>query len=200
MNKALAAWRESFGLAEFRKDFPEFGVKRDGSDDLRLVGAFTRVLQADGFPDIETSFDLEIVVPRSFPADPFRVYDRGGRIPAGYHRLKDRALCLSSPLRLALAVRQKPTLLAFAKRFLFPYLYRFSHIDKFGCDPWPDLAHGAPGLVDDYSRLLGATSPQMCLGFIALLGKRRRVANRSPCPCGSGRRLGTCHHVRLNGI
>lgn len=195
-----APWRESLALGEFRKEFPEFGVRRDRNDDLRLVGAFTRALRADGLPEIETTFDLEIVVSRSVPACPPRVYDRGTRIPGDYHRLPDKALCLASPLRIALAVRREPTLLAFARRFLIPYLYRFSHIEKFGRDPWPDLPHGVPGIIDDYSRLLGATSPQMCVNFIALLGKRKRIANKRPCPCGSGRRLGKCHHIQINGI
>ena len=195
-----AAWRKSLALEEFRKEFPEFGVRRDRNDDLRLVGAFTRVLHAEGLPEIEDTFDLEIVIPRSFPACPPRVYDRGARIPADYHRLPDKALCLASPLRIALSVRREPTLLAFAGRFLTPYLYRFSHIDKFGRDPWPDLPHGVPGIIDDYSRLLGATSAQMCVGFIALLGRRKRIANKRPCPCGSGLRLGKCHHMRINGI
>jgi hypothetical protein len=196
----LAAWRECLALEEFRREFPEFGIRRDRNDDLRLAGAFTRALRADGFPDIEDTFDLEIVIPRCFPARPPRAYDRGERIPGDYHRLLDKALCLASPLRIALAVRREPALLAFARRFLIPYLYRFSHIDKFGCDPWPDLPHGVPGIIADYSRLLGATSPHLCVEFIALLGKRKRIANKRPCPCGSGHRLGKCHHIRINGV
>lgn len=197
-----AEWREQIGLDEFRAAYPELGIKRGPGDDLRLAGALTRVFRADGLPDIEDSFDLEIVVPQDYPERAPSVFDRGGRVRPGYHRLKGGAFCLGSPLRIAMFLRRRPSLLAFAGRFIVPYLYRYSHIDKLGQDPWPDLDHNKPGLglIEEYSRIVGAETPEACMGLIKLLSLRKRVANKRPCPCGSGLRLGRCHNRRINGL
>jgi hypothetical protein len=36
--------------------------------------------------------------------------------------------------------------------------------------------------------------------FVRLAALRRREANKHPCPCGSGRRLGRCHNRRVNHL
>ena len=36
--------------------------------------------------------------------------------------------------------------------------------------------------------------------FVRLTAMRKRHANKQACPCGSGRRLGRCHHRRINTL
>jgi hypothetical protein len=36
--------------------------------------------------------------------------------------------------------------------------------------------------------------------MVRLAGKKKRIANKLPCPCGSGRRLGRCHNLKVNGL
>jgi hypothetical protein len=36
--------------------------------------------------------------------------------------------------------------------------------------------------------------------MLRLIGMKRRVANKRPCPCGSGLRAGKCHHRILNRL
>ncbi len=129
---------------------------------------------------------------------PPSVYEVAGRIPNEYHKLADGSLCLASRLRLAAAIRTRPTLLEFFEDFVISYLYRYAYYEKFKKDPWPDLKHGLSGLVRDYSKLLGVPAGESCLSYLELLGLRKRVANKRPCPCGSGARVGRCHYRRLN--
>lgn len=168
---------------------------------MRLVGRFERTFTADHLPDITDSFRLEVVVSGRFPAVTPRVFDSSARIPHDYHRLQDGAFCLGSRLRLAIAIHRQPDLVAFFDDFVVPYLYRYAHVEKFGTEPWPDLPHNAPGLLLDDTRLLGAASPESCVRFLELLAVRKRVANKKPCPCGAGMRLGRCEHrATLKGL
>jgi len=193
-------WRTRIGIDAFLREFPEFSLRPSGRKGLRLLGAFSRVLSADGLPDVQTAFNLEIIIPFGFPATVPLAYERSGRIPDSYHKFRDGSLCLGSTLRLLMAFRQTPTVLAYAREFLVPYLYRFSYAEEYGRSPWPDLEHGEEGLLEDYSKLLGSPTPQMCAEFISLLGLKKRVANKRPCPCGSRLRLGKCHNHLLNRI
>jgi hypothetical protein len=36
--------------------------------------------------------------------------------------------------------------------------------------------------------------------MIYLAASEKRKANRHPCPCGSGRRVGKCHNLALNRL
>jgi hypothetical protein len=129
-----------------------------------------------------------------------RVFETAGRIPETYHKLVGNAFCLSSRLRLAIAVHRKPDLCDFFERFVVPYLYRYAHLEKRGTEPWPDLPHEEAGLLKDYAKLFEVPSAENAIAFLERLGERRRVANKRPCPCGSGRRVGRCHHLSLEKL
>jgi len=188
------------GLDEFLDEFPEFIQKPDGSRTLRLEGVLSRALQVEGFPTIESSYRLRIVVVDAFPGVAPAAFELGGKIPQNYHHLKSGALCLGAPIRMVLALRRDPTMLGFARTLLIPYLYGYSHFGEFGKEPWPGLGHDLIHVVGDYRRLLGVDTDRLGLDLLRMLGVKKRVANRRPCPCESGLRLGRCHHRRLNSL
>ena len=64
--------------------------------------------------------------------------------------------------------------------------------------PFNELAHGVRGLLDDYRELFGVSNDDSCIQMLKMLSLKKRVANKLPCPCGSGKRLGICHQKRLN--
>lgn len=200
MRRGRAHHSSTFGLDEFLESHPDFAVRPEAGGGVRLVGWLERVFTAEGLPDIQDAFQLEIVLSSRFPKVAPRVFETAGRIPTKYHKLDDGSLCLSSPLRVTLALRTTPKLLPFFEDFVIPYLYRYAHIERFKKDPWPDIKHSVSDLIDDYARLLGASTHQMCLGYLELLGMKRRIANKKACPCGSGVRVARCrqHHRRLN--
>ncbi|MCB9871501.1 MAG: hypothetical protein H6837_16715 [Planctomycetes bacterium] len=177
-------------------------MRPEAGGGVRLVGRPERVFTAEGLPDIPDAFQLEIALSSRVPKVAPRVFETAGRIPAKYHKLDDGSLCLSSPLRVTLALRTTPRLLPFFEDFVIAYLYRYAHIEKFKKDPWPDIKHSVADLIGDYARLLGASTHRMCLGYLELLGMKRRIANKKPCPCGSGVCVARCrqHHRRLNAL
>ena len=62
-----------------------------------------------------------------------------------------------------------------------------------------ELAHGMHGIIDDYKELFGLDTSEQIINTLALLGNKKRIANKKPCPCGCGKMLGKCSfHLRIN--
>lgn len=107
---------------------------------------------------------------------------------------------MGSPTRLRLILAETPSLLSFVERCVIPYLYGYSIVESGGVLPFGELSHGTRGLRDDLAAMLGVDDDLVLLGFVRLLAKKKREANKLPCPCGSGMRLGRCHNRKLNTL
>lgn len=190
------------GLQEFLKDYPgmALGPSRHAATVIRGVLSFSAAYK--GGPTITDSYRLELVVPDAFPRELPRVTETGKQIPRdGRHHVNpDGTLCLGSPLRLLKKISDHPGLVGFAERCLVPYLYAVSHIRlNGGVFVFSELAHGEPGIVADYMDLFGLKTRAQVVRAVTLLGMKRRIANKSPCPCDCGLRLGKCRlHYKLN--
>jgi len=92
------------------------------------------------------------------------------------------------------------SLVGFIERCVIPYLYRYSHLKMYGEAPFEDLEHGTSGITEDLRLLLGLKRESEVLPFVRLLAIRKRRANKERCPCGSGTRVGRCHHRLINRL
>lgn len=92
------------------------------------------------------------------------------------------------------------SLVGFVERCVIPYLYRYSYLKMYGEAPFEDLEHGPSGIMEDLRLLLGLKRESEVLPFVRLLAMRKRHANKERCPCGSGSRLGRCHHRLANRL
>jgi len=165
-----------------------------------LRGKFRFKANVSGSNEIEDFYKLEIVVSDKFPIALPKVKETGGKIPrdGNFHVNPDGTLCLGSPLRLLRKVHSAPNLTGFAGKCLVPYLYAVSYKLMHGGDfVFGELAHGDQGIVEDYSVMLGLKERHQVTQAIQLLRVKKRIANKRPCPCGCGKRLGTCpfHHT-----
>lgn len=161
----------------------------------RITGKFRFSAEYGSLEVIQDDYELEIILSPDFPREPPLVRETGGKVPkeADFHvNERSDSLCLGSPLAIAIRLKQKPSLTGFAETCLVPYLYGMSYRLKHGEFPFGELAHGLPGEWDDYGRLLGLKSREQILAAFALLGMKKRIANKRPCPCGCGNRLGRC--------
>jgi hypothetical protein len=170
------------------------------SADLHIEGFFDFAARSKVHDEITDSYQLRIAVPAAFPQDLPIVYELGGRIPRrrGYHvNPRDGSLCLGSRLRLLLTLATKPTLLGFAEKCLIPYLFAISRKLLQGGDfAFGELGHGSPGELADYVDLFGLKNAEQAKRTILYLGMKKRRANKFPCPCGCGERLGKCYFNR----
>ena len=192
--KCHLAW----GLAEFRERFPLLRLTHLADCALQWEGELAFSAVKDGYGKIGNSYRIRGFVPARFPIQEAVVFETGGRIAKDYHRLKDMSLCLGSPIRIKKVMAEQPSLIGLVDRLIIPYLYNHSYMERHGTMPVGELEHGGPGLVHDYEELFRLKGLQQCLEALRLLGLKKRIANKRPCPCGSGHRLGRCHNLQLN--
>lgn len=189
-------------LSQFLRDYSGMLTAPCSDTGVRLRGKFRFNAEVSGGDEIDDSYKLEIVVSDKFPQALPRVKETGGKIPrdGNFHVNPDGTLCLGSPLRLLRKVHSVPSLSGFADKCLVPYLYAVSYKLMHGGDfVFGELAHGDQGIMADYSVMLGLKGRHQVTQAIQLLGVKKRIANKRPCPCGCGIRLAACpFHHKLN--
>ena len=182
------------GLAEFLLEYPLMAVRPVNDYWLTLTGEFDLAATYDSYT-VRDSFELTIFVPFGFPQVVPMVLELGGCIPkgGGYHVNPDGTLCLGSPLRLLLKIHKTGDLTGFAKECLIPYLFAISKKLKEGGNlVFSELGHGDEGILSDYQDIFGLKAPLQVVTVLKALTLKKRRANKRPCPCGCGRRLGRC--------
>jgi hypothetical protein len=170
---------------------PSFGTT------TRIAGTLTFRAEGRAAPSIEDNYDVRLEVPHGFPEHMAFAWETGGRIPETFHKLDNAALCLGSRVRLRLQMAGSPSVLRFVERCVIPYLYSYSHFSKTGVMPFGELHHGELGSLQDLASLLGMEMGP-AIPYCVLASMKRRRANKRPCPCDSGRRLGRCHNRKVN--
>jgi hypothetical protein len=151
-----------------------------------------------GSGSARASFQIELRVGPAFPRDAPQVRDLGGQIPRGFHtNPDDGTLCFGSPLRLALLHSRHDDLLGFMEACVVPFLYGWVRYRHDGYLPFGELAHGGRGLLDEYREIFRVHDDRACIEMLRMLTLKKRIANKLPCPCGSGLRVGRCCHRRL---
>lgn len=200
MNDPCRALHERWQLERFLDCHPDLHVSFLPQCGLRIEGDLVFSAASEGFARLEDAFSIRLEVTADFPRSIPRVFEIAERIPKNYHHLSDGSLCLGSPLRQRILMAQAPTLCGFVNLLLIPYLYNRSYFEKHEVLPIGELDHGAPGLVSDYEAIFRVKGVKACIGMLDQLGLHKRHANKRPCPCGSGRRLGRCHNFVLNPL
>jgi hypothetical protein len=192
------------GLEEFLQYYPGMAIRPTPEAFLTLKGVFEFSAKPDNGELITDSYNLTITVPEAFPKRLPCVFETESRIlrDGNHHTNANGTLCLGSPLRLLWQLSQSPTLTGFADKCLIPFLYSISHKTKFGGEfPFSELPHGTPGELSDYAELFGLKDTKQVRTVLRLLSMKKRIANKYPCPCGCGRKLGQCrYNDKLNAF
>lgn len=192
------------GAIEFLGNYPEMSFRPIKNGELCLKGNFRFNANYQSVQNIEDSYELEILVPEKFPYELPKVTELEGKIPRdnNFHINPDDTLCIGSPLRVILKLQDSATLNAYAEECLVPYLYAVSYkLENGGGFIFGELEHGKKGIVNDYCDILGLTSAKQVANALLLLGMKKRIANKKPCPCDCGKKLGKCNfHNKLNSL
>ena len=192
-------------LKQFLSDYPGMSTAPCTDAGIRLRGSFrfkANMLDMPDCQEIEDCYKLEIFIPDKFPQGIPNVKEIEGKIPKtlDFHTFPDGNFCLGSPLMLLTIICNDPGLINFTNKCLIPYLYAVSYKLKYGGEfILGELAHGHQGIVDDYSDMLELKERHQIEQAIRLLCIKKRIANKEPCPCGCGKKLGACpFHHKLN--
>lgn len=191
---------EAWQVEDFQAIYPALRLTHRLDCGLTFRGDLSFRAATQGYEEVGDTFSLRGEIDPRFPTVVPLIFETGGRIHADFHTNPDGDLCLGSPLGLRVRLNDDPTLSGFIEKLVIPFLYNYSHYEIHGTMPLGELAHGAPGLVADYERMFRVEGNNNCVGMLQLLGLKKRLANKRPCPCGSGRRLGKCHNFVLNPL
>lgn len=147
----------------------------------------------EGLESIEDWFEVEIVIPDSYPTLLPIVTELQGKIRNDYEHLNtNSSFCLATPLAERQAFNQMPTLLGFVNNLVIPYLYSYCFFEKHGYYPFEDRSHGLDGLVEHYLDIFNTNAkPELLDGLIRIVKYGYR--GHHPCPCGSGKIVRKCH-------
>jgi hypothetical protein len=181
-----------------REKYPGLRLAPSKGDLTRLTGVLRFSAQPHSREKIDDEYEVDILLPAKFPSELARVTETKGRIAVSYgHRNADGTLCLGSPTALRLRILDGSPLLSYIEKCIIPTLYGHSYFERHGVLPFGELKHGVAGLREDLAALFGVDD-EVAVDFVRLTALRKRVANKRPCGCGSGRRLGRCHNRRVN--
>ena len=180
--------------------YPELRVGPSNGKHVTIAGILSFRAEAPGKEVIEDEYDVRLSVPWSFPNDLPSVHESGRRIPPTFHTLRDGSLCLGAPTRLRLLIGDSSSILRFVERCVIPYLYGYSYFTRHRELPFGELRHGVAGICQDLASVFGSDDECAIQEFVRLAAMRKRQANKHPCPCGTLRRLGQCHHRRINSV
>lgn len=192
----IVRWR----LEDLLIKYPGLRPTSAAGGSVKVAGVLAFVAEAPGRETVGDEYIVEFLVPDNFPNRVPPVWETGGRIPSSFHKLEDGSLCLGTPTRVRLILAESPSILQFVELCVIPYLYGYSYFERHGILPFGELKHGREGIREDLAALFGADREDAACEFVALAAMRKRSANRQPCPCGSQRRLGQCHHRRVNTL
>lgn len=196
MEKRHRRW----GVDELLGKFAELRILPSREEGLKIGGELRFRVIGPGGLEIEDCYSIELKVPPRFPKDVPTVLETGGRIPRAWHKLTDGSLCLAAETEFRLALSPGAKLCGFVERFVIPYLFNYSSLERNGELPFGELEHGLEGIRQYFAELYGVTDRDSALEFVRLTSLSKRVAHRERCPCGSGRRLVLCHATKVNEL
>lgn len=187
-------------IEEFLGAYIGMSLKPSPSNCFIISGKFPVYAQFgdDSCTLVDKEFHLKIIIPCDYPNALPIVYEleQNALIPTSpeYHKNGDLSLCLGSPLALFTQLSQNPSLISFAKACIVPHLAS-AILKKEKGMPFKqgELKHYDEGLEEDLANRFGVKLPLKYVPLIlSRLGEKKGKANKKPCPCGSGRNLGSC--------
>lgn len=186
----------ALGLEDFLANHPRVRIAEINNEQLVLAGKYHLKAKLAGSQLVDRTYQLKLICPRDYPKKLPKVIDEGKFFPRNqeYHTYGDGEFCLGSELKIKSLVRDDHSLSAFFEKVIDRFLYAVTHRIEFGNFPYGELAHGEQGLVDDYGEMFGLSGKLAVLRALQALGRCKREANKLPCPCGCGLRLGRCDY------
>lgn len=181
-------------MQDFIRAYPGMALLPALGNETVFEGRFAFTGSWPGAQDVTDAYELRIEVPE-YPQQLPRVFETAGRIPKDIDEHvfpRSGKLCLGSELRLRTKIGATLNLVHFADQCIVPYLYSTTRRQSEGQFVLGELAHGNPGLFDDYQDIFGVSNQDAVLAALRILATKPSSADRHPCPCGCGKRLAQC--------
>jgi hypothetical protein len=145
---------------------------------------------------LNKEYNIKIRIPLESDVLPY-IIDTGNHIDSSYpHRYSDGRLCLETDTAMRLHYVDGFDLLAWVTDYVEPYYFSYEYYQRYGYFPFGERAHGIEGLLQTYGECFGEIEyAVVCkLMIFAAYGRYR---GHNMCPCGSGKKLRSCHGEQL---
>lgn len=190
----MVRW-EDYGLHDFLVQHPKLRLIEKSPQKLVIEGMHEFDVTMKGFERLSDSARLRLVFPGGYPREVPEVFEIGDRIQkdADHHINEGKGnCCLGSDIRILDTISKDTCLNSFLENCVNNFLYRIFYKIRHKVIPGNDLLHGEEGLIQDYEAVFNIKGKMNVILLIKSLASRKRVANKLPCPCSCGSRLGKC--------
>jgi len=180
-------------IADLRQEYQGLTTVRERKIGVVVSGTLPFEASTDGHETITDVFEIDLVVPETYPEGVPWVLETSGRISDAYeHVYTNGKLCLAVPTEERLIFRQEPCLRGFVTKLLIPYCYGYCYWERHGVHPFGEREHGGAGIARFYIDWLGLPGEVQALE-VALHLVQHGYRGHHDCPCGSGAKLRDCH-------
>ena len=184
------------GIDQFLKEHPLMSqCPTKANEPNKLKGLMSFNLVYKNHPTVNEKYEIEITIPPKHSNQLPSFTELGNKIPRSgdYHINPDGTLCLGSPIRLIMELKNNRDLTTFCTNFLAPFIYAVT-LKRHHNIHWifGELEHGNKGEISDYQSMFEVKCKDEVLGCLKALSCRKRVANKLKCPCMCGQKLSFC--------
>ena len=184
-------------IADLRQEYQGLTTVRERKIGVVVSGTLPFEASTDGHETITDVFEIDLVVPETYPEGVPWVLETSGRIGDAYeHVYTNGKLCLAVPTEERLIFRQEPCLRGFVTNLVIPYCYGYCYWEKHGVHPFGERDHGGAGIARFYIDRLGLADEVQALEVVLHLFQHGYRGHHD-CPCGSGAKLRNCHGPAL---
>lgn len=200
MNERLATLRQEVEQALIF-DQPSLVVSIAGNQVVVAGDYFLNDLGSGPDPEGPIAiFKVRVEFDDRFPELEPNVFETGGAVPAGRHLNPNGTCCLGVWEQwLVQAPEKSPS--AFFSGPLRDYFLSQAHYQAHQEWPFGELSHGLDGIVEAYASVLGiAPHFPSVVDYLRVFSRPGWPRGHWECPCGSGRRIRTCHKTELTAL
>ena len=132
---------------------------------------------------MDDSYKIEVIISGKFTQALPKVKELDGIIPCdgNFHVNLNGMLCLGFPFKIFRNVYCNPSITGFVDKYLVSYRYAISYKLRNGREfIFGELAHGALGIVDDYSDLFGLQEKLQIIQTMKFLSNKKRLQTKDP--------------------
>jgi len=175
--------------------YPELIAISEG-DIVVIRGSFPIVHENE----VLDRFSIELRIPKDFPDSIPTLRETGGRIPRtpDHHINANGESCPLVPEEWLLLPREERTIASFLDGPVRNF-FLFQALKERGESwPWDERPHGRAGLLQSYAEMLGVAKDLVPAYLYCL--SRKELKGHLDCPCGSGKRLRSCHLTQVRDL
>ena len=171
--------------------YPGLQLYSESADQIVLSGNILVNRISKGYT-LCKEYQIEIVIPISSNELPY-VLDIGNSIDKSYHhRYVDGRLCLETDTSIRIRFIEGFSLTVWMSEYVETYFFSYEYYMRYGEFPFGERGHGLEGILQTYEGVFNETDDfKVKMLMKSIISQPYR--GHMQCPCGSGKKLRSCH-------